>query len=79
MAQFALLFGAGLLAGLLNAVAGGGSFASLPALVAIGLPATIANASSATALLPSSLVSAWAYRRQIVPVEAVSTRARRSS
>ncbi|MEO8114329.1 MAG: sulfite exporter TauE/SafE family protein [Phenylobacterium sp.] len=63
-----LLALAGVLAGAMNAVAGGGSFASLPALLAVGLPATLANASSTVALVPGSLASVWAYRGQGVSV-----------
>ena len=73
--QFALLVGAGLLAGAMNAVAGGGTFVSLPALTAMGLPGTVANASSSTALLPGALASVWAYRRDIAPLGGVGTRA----
>ena len=54
-----LLFGAGLLAGAMNAAAGGGSFVTLPALVAVGVPSVEANASSTVALLPGSLAGAW--------------------
>jgi hypothetical protein len=70
-----LLLGAGLLAGAMNAVTGGGTFVSLPALAAVGLPGTVANASSSVALLPGALASAWAYRREIRPVQDVSIRA----
>lgn len=59
----------------MNAVTGGGTFVSLPALTAVGLPGTVANASSSTALLPGALASAWAYRRELQPLERVSTRA----
>ena len=75
IAQLGLLLGAGVLAGAMNAVTGGGTFVSLPALAAIGLPGTVANASSSTALLPGALASAWAYRRDLRPLERVSTRA----
>jgi uncharacterized membrane protein YfcA len=75
LSQLALLFGAGVLAGAMNAVTGGGTFVSLPALTAVGLPGTVANASSSTALLPGALASAWAYRRDLQPLERVSTRA----
>ena len=73
--QLALLLGAGIAAGAMNAVTGGGTFVSLPALTAIGLPGTVANASSSTALLPGALASAWAYRRDLQPLAGVSTRA----
>lgn len=74
-AHLALLAAAGLLAGALNAMTGGGTFVSLPALTAVGLPGTVANASSSVALLPGALASAWAYRRDMAPVEGVSIRA----
>ncbi|MBY3250177.1 sulfite exporter TauE/SafE family protein, partial [Rhizobium laguerreae] len=41
-----LLFLAGLLAGSMNALAGGGSFVSLPALISVGVPSVAANATS---------------------------------
>lgn len=56
------LFAAGLAAGAMNALAGGGSFVSLPALIAAGVPPVQANASSTVALFPGGLASAWAYR-----------------
>jgi uncharacterized membrane protein YfcA len=65
--EILLLAAAGVLAGAMNAVAGGGSFVSMPALMAAGLPATQANASSTVALFPGALSSTWAYRRDIRP------------
>ncbi|MCR0982611.1 sulfite exporter TauE/SafE family protein [Roseomonas populi] len=58
-----ILLGAGLLAGAMNAAAGGGSFITIPAMVFVGLPSIAANASSTVALLPGTLASAWAWRR----------------
>ncbi|MBP6998433.1 MAG: sulfite exporter TauE/SafE family protein [Tepidiphilus sp.] len=52
-------------AGAMNAIAGGGTFLSFPALLAIGLPPVTANASNSVALWPASLASAWAYRREL--------------
>ncbi len=49
----------------MNALAGGGSFVTLPALMAIGLPSVSANACSTIALFPGGLVSAWTYRRDL--------------
>ena len=63
-----LLLGAGLLAGAMNALAGGGSFVTLAALVAAGLPSVMANASSTVALYPAGAASAWVYRGGLVPV-----------
>ena len=48
----ALLAGAGLLAGAVNAVAGGGSLISFPALLAAGYPPVTANVTNTVALLP---------------------------
>ncbi len=72
-----LLFvsGAGLVAGAMNALAGGGSFVSLPALIAVGVPSVQANASSTVALFPGGVASVWAYRDGLGPVGAVSLRA----
>jgi len=56
----------------MNALAGGGTFATLPALIALGLPANAANASSNVALLPGAATSAWAFRDEIAPVGGVS-------
>jgi uncharacterized membrane protein YfcA len=62
MAAYLLLICSAFAAGMINSVAGGGSFLTFPALVFTGVPSIIANASSTTALLPGSLASAWAYR-----------------
>jgi len=58
-----LIAGAGLLGGAMNAIAGGGSFVTLPALVAAGVPSLSANATSTVALVPSALATAFAYRK----------------
>jgi len=60
-----LLFIAGLVGGALNAVAGGGSFIALPALLAAGVAPVAANATTTLALWPGSLSSAIAYRGDI--------------
>ena len=52
-------------AGGMNAMAGGGTFFSFPALLAAGVPPVTANASNTVALWPASFSSAWAYRREI--------------
>ncbi|MGW6201520.1 sulfite exporter TauE/SafE family protein [Kribbella sp. NPDC055110] len=60
-----LILLAGVAAGALNAVGGGGSFVALAALVAAGMPPVTANATSTVALLPGNATSAWVYRREI--------------
>src|SRR5215813_8062035 len=62
MASYLLLIAAALGAGLMNSVAGGGSFLTFPALVFTGVPSIVANATSTVALFPGVLASAWAYR-----------------
>lgn len=63
--EWALLGGASALAGALNAVAGGGSFLTLPALAMVGVPLVSANATGTAALLPGYLAGAWALRREL--------------
>lgn len=63
-----LLIVAGFAAGGMNALAGGGTFFSFPALLAIGLPPVTANATNAVALWPASLAGAWAARTSLRPL-----------
>jgi uncharacterized protein len=56
---------AAFLAGVLNAVAGGGSFLSFPALLGMGILPVQANATNAVALWPGQLTSAAAYRDDV--------------
>lgn len=56
---------AAMLAGAMNSVAGGGTFFSFPALLAVGVPPVVANASNSVALWPASLSGAYAYRREL--------------
>ncbi|HEY3948316.1 sulfite exporter TauE/SafE family protein [Phenylobacterium sp.] len=68
MQSIPILIGAGLLSGAMNALAGGGSFVSLPALIAVGAPSVTANATSTLALYPGGLASVWVYRADRGPV-----------
>jgi uncharacterized membrane protein YfcA len=70
----ALALGAGMLGGTMNALAGGGTFATLPALIAMGLPANVANATSNVALLPGAATSAYGFRDELAPVGGVGHR-----
>jgi uncharacterized protein len=65
MTALPLLAAAGLLAGAMNAIAGGGSFVTFPVMVFAGLPPIIANASSTVALFPGTIASTFAYRRNL--------------
>jgi uncharacterized membrane protein YfcA len=60
-----ILFGAALIAGALNSVAGGGSFISFPALVSTGVPYINANTTNTVALWPGSVASVGAYREEL--------------
>jgi uncharacterized membrane protein YfcA len=62
MGSYLLLACAAFAAGIINSVAGGGSFLTFPALIFTGVPSIIANASSTVALIPGIFTSAWAYR-----------------
>ncbi len=55
----------GLAAGLVNALAGGGSLISFPVLTALGLPPLIANLTNTVALTPGYLGAAWAQRHAL--------------
>ena len=60
-----LLSSAAFAAGALNAVAGGGSFLTLPALIFTGMPPIMANATSALAVSPGYLGSALGFRPEL--------------
>src|SRR5277367_6497435 len=70
--QYAWLVVASFLAGVMNAMAGGGSFLSFPAMLAMGVPPIQANATNTVALWPGQLTSVAALRkdlrRDILPV-----------
>jgi uncharacterized membrane protein YfcA len=66
---------AGFAAGAMNAAGGGGSFVTLPAFIAVGVPSVNANASSAVALFPGSVLSTWVCRDGLVAFSAVPLRA----
>jgi uncharacterized membrane protein YfcA len=74
MDHFLVLALAGLIAGAMNALAGGGSFVSLPAMIAAGVPSVQANASGTVALFPGQVTSAWTYWDGMRPVCGVPRR-----
>ena len=65
LAQAVFLFVAAFVAGALNAVAGGGSFISFPALLFTAMPPINANATNTAALWPGTVASTGAYRREL--------------
>lgn len=58
-----LLAVAGLLAGVMNAVAGGGTFLTFSALVFTGIASVPANQTNTIAVFPGQFASFWAYRK----------------
>ena len=58
-------FVAAFVAGGMNSVAGGGTLLTFPALVWLGLPSVIANATSTVAIWPGSLSAVFGYREDV--------------
>ncbi|TRW95699.1 sulfite exporter TauE/SafE family protein [Paracoccus sp. M683] len=69
MIELLILFTAGLIGGVMNAVAGGGTFVTFPALVFAGIPPVAANATATVAALPGYLAAAISFRQEILTVE----------
>lgn len=72
MTDCLLIIVTGFVAGIVNAVAGGGSFITFPALIYAGLPAVSANASSTVALMPGAAVGALVYKEHLKPFAKLS-------
>jgi len=60
-----LLAGAGVLGGAANAIAGGGTFFTFPALLAAGVPPVAANASNSFAIWPGHALALLSYREEL--------------
>ena len=75
--RFLWLVTASLLAGVMNAMAGGGSFISFPAMLALGVPPVEANATNTVALWPGQLTSLATLRgdmrRELLPLICVAS------
>ena len=65
VSQAIFLFFAAVIAGTLNAVAGGGTFVSFPAMLATGIPPVEANATNTVALWPGLAASTGAYLKRL--------------
>ena len=61
--EILILFGVGLLAGVINVMAGGGSSLTLPALIFIGLDSTVANGTNRIGILLQSVTATLTYRK----------------
>ncbi|MDX1643808.1 MAG: TSUP family transporter [Thermoanaerobaculia bacterium] len=57
------LFAAGLVAGVINVVAGGGSFLTLPILIFLGLPAGVANGTNRVGIVLQNVAAVWSFDR----------------
>ena len=70
-----ILFGVAVWAGVQNALAGGGSFVTLPALILSGLDARAANIASTIALFPGQVTTGWVGRKLVSGAAGLSFRA----
>lgn len=73
--SFVVLFIAALWAGMQNALAGGGTFITLPALMLTGMNALSANVTSTIALFPGQIASTWGGRGHVSGVGDLSFKA----
>jgi uncharacterized membrane protein YfcA len=64
--EILLLLSAAFGAGVLNTIAGGGTFLTFPALVFVGIPPVVANATSTVAVLPGYLGGALGFRKEVM-------------
>jgi uncharacterized membrane protein YfcA len=64
-ATIAALVGSSFAAGVMNAIAGGGTIVTFPTLLMLGMPAIQANATSTVALLPGAASSMAGYRQEV--------------
>lgn len=72
---FLILFLASLWAGIQNALAGGGSFLTLPSLMLTGMDARAANITSTLALFPAQVATGWTGRKSVAGAAGLSFRA----
>jgi uncharacterized membrane protein YfcA len=63
---YLLVFAVGAVSGTLNVLAGGGSFLTLPLLIFLGLPPSIANATNRVGILTQNLAAVWGFHRHDV-------------
>lgn len=64
--RYLILFAAGAAAGTINTLAGGGSFLTLPILIFLGLPATLANGTNRVAVSLQNVGAVWGFHRHRV-------------
>ncbi len=59
-----ILFGAGLIAGIINVMAGGGSTLTLPTLIFLGLDGTVANGTNRVAILVQNMFAVYSFKQE---------------
>lgn len=64
LAEVALLVGAGVVAGVVNTLAGAGSLLTVPALVLFGLPGALANGTNRVGVLAHNVIATWRFRAE---------------
>ena len=69
MNQMLLLFSAGVVGGVVNAVAGGATLITFPIMLMGGLPPVLANATNAVAIAPGHWLAALADRHKMPPLD----------
>ena len=60
---YLLLVAAGVIASILNVIAGGGSFLTLPILIFLGLPTVVANGTNRMGVLMQNASAVWGFQR----------------
>ena len=73
--SFAVLFAVSVWAGIQNALAGGGTFLTLPALMLTDMTALAANITSTVALFPGQVASSWSGRAHVAGAGGLSFKA----
>lgn len=63
-AELLILFGVGILAGVINVMAGGGSSLTLPALIFLGLDSATANGTNRIGILIQSIFATLSFRKE---------------
>ena len=64
MLELVLLAVTGVATGFLNVMAGGGSMLSVPIMIFLGVPGTVANGTNRIAILPQNIAAVWAFYRK---------------
>ena len=66
MSDLLILFSAGIVGGILNSIAGGGSFITFPALMLVGVPPVSANATNTFSSCAGYLSGAYAFKKDLL-------------